>query len=325
MRIWLPISIGVALVVTAPSLAQPVGAPRPEQLVETKTGSLALTPVGSALATSQDKTVLVWDRATGKRQHVLAGHTAEVQALAFSPDGALLASASTAEVAVWEAKSGKRKTVIPAKLTPGEKEDRYARPFVAFSPDGAVLAFGPAKGGVSLWDIRRAAAGQALEPAMFPVSAVAFSADGKQLAVGTATGDAHGAVILYDAESGKKQSAGGYTYAIYSPVLTVAFSAKGDRVLSAHLDGTVCWYEFAKKKMEYKSLLSGKERAKAMTFASGAEKVALARDNQLEVWDTRSWRSVRRLDNVTGPMAFTQDGKAVVADHKGALKLWRLE
>lgn len=325
MRIGLPIGIAVALVVAAPSLSQPVAVPQPEQIVKTKASSLALAPDGSILATSQGKTVLVWDRATGKRQHALAGHTADVQALAFPPDGALLASASTAEVAVWEARSGNRKALIPAKLTVARKDDHPVRPFVAFSPDGTVLAFGPEKGGVSLWDVKRAAAGKALEPADFTVSAVAFSADGKKLAVGTATGDSHGAVILYDPESGKKLSTGAYLYAIYSPVLTVAFSARGDRVLSAHLDGTVCWYEFAKKNMESRRLLTAKETARGMTFAPGAEKLALATDNQLELWDTRSLRSIRRLDNVTGPMAISQDGKAVVADHKGVLKLWRLE
>jgi WD40 repeat protein len=325
MRLSLPSSIAVVLVVAALSLSQSGAAPRPEQILETKAGSLAFAPDGSTLATSQDKTVLVWDRATGKRRHELAGHTADVQALAFSPDGAYLASAGTAEVVVWEARSGNRKTHIPRKLTHSEEDGRHARPFVAFSPDGAALAFGPEEGGVSLWDMRRGVAGKALEPAGFPVSAVAFSPDGKKLAVGTATGDNHGAVILFDPESGKKQSAGAYTYAIYSPVLTVAFSAQGDRVLSAHLDGTVCWYDFAKKKMESKRLLLAKDRAQGMTFASGAEKLALARDNQLELWDAHSLRSVRRLDNVTGAMAFSHDGKAVAAHHRGVLNLWRLE
>jgi WD40 repeat protein len=154
MRIGLPIGIVVALVVAAPSLSQPVAAPQPEQIVKTKAGSLALAPDGSILATSEGKTVLVWDRATGKKQHALAGHTAEVQALAFSPDGALLASASTAEVAIWELKSGNRKALIPAKLTVGGKDDRPVRPFVVFSLDGAALVFGPEKGGLSRWDVR---------------------------------------------------------------------------------------------------------------------------------------------------------------------------
>jgi hypothetical protein len=80
-----------------------------------------------------DKTVRVWDTATGRELLTLRGHENEVRGVVFSPDGTRLASASVDKtVRVWDAASGRELLTLSghASIVHG----------VAFSPDGAHLA-----------------------------------------------------------------------------------------------------------------------------------------------------------------------------------------
>jgi WD40 repeat protein len=65
---------------------------------------VAFSPDGQRLASaSVDKTVKVWDAATGQEVLTLKGHTGAVSSVAFSPDGTRLASAGAGGVKVWDA------------------------------------------------------------------------------------------------------------------------------------------------------------------------------------------------------------------------------
>ena len=62
---------------------------------------------------SDDRTVIIWDTASGKARHTLKGHDLAVTALAFSPNGSLLASgAGNASVALWEVANGRLNRVL---------------------------------------------------------------------------------------------------------------------------------------------------------------------------------------------------------------------
>src|SRR5262249_54025409 len=74
---------------------------------------VAFSPDGQRIASaSYDKTVRVWDAASGQETLALKGHTDHVVGVVFSPDGGRIASASYDKtVRVWDAATGQERFV----------------------------------------------------------------------------------------------------------------------------------------------------------------------------------------------------------------------
>ncbi len=82
---------------------------------------------------SCDRTVRLWDAATGAALQTLQGHLRYVNSVAFSPDGKVIASASRDRaVRLWDAVTGAALQTLEGHLDCVNS--------VAFSPDGKVVA-----------------------------------------------------------------------------------------------------------------------------------------------------------------------------------------
>jgi WD40 repeat protein len=138
---------------------------------------LAFHPDGKWLATaSYDRTVKIWDLATGRDVRTLRDHSDAVYGLAFSPDGKWLASAAADRaVKVWDVHTGAR------LYTLGEATDWLYT--VAWSRDGSRLAAGGVDKSIRVWQVS-AKAGKIVQSVFAHEGAVnrlTYSSDGKTL------------------------------------------------------------------------------------------------------------------------------------------------
>ncbi|TMQ29195.1 MAG: hypothetical protein E6K70_26075, partial [Planctomycetota bacterium] len=97
------------LIALVPALLRADAEPRTLKGHQGSVMAVTFSPDGKILAScSRDKTIKLWDAATGELKRTLTEHTADVYDVTFSPKGNLLASASTDKtIRLWDAQSGK--------------------------------------------------------------------------------------------------------------------------------------------------------------------------------------------------------------------------
>ena len=82
---------------------------------------------------SRDKSMRVWDVATGEVLKIFHGHTTSVRSASFSADGSRVVSCSNSNsIVVWEATTGEVLNVLDGHLDIVNS--------VAFSSDGRVVS-----------------------------------------------------------------------------------------------------------------------------------------------------------------------------------------
>ena len=108
--------------------------------------AVAISPDGKMIAAATyDKTVRLWDVATGRMLRTLIGHTELVQSVEFSPDGTTVVSASAdATTKLWEVATGRELRTLNGHTATVLS--------VTFSPNGKMLGSGSSDGTVRLWD-----------------------------------------------------------------------------------------------------------------------------------------------------------------------------
>lgn len=165
--------------------------------------TMAWSGDGSTIALGRvDRTIVLWDVATGKRRQLVSEPSAEKWppsshwVLAWHPRGRILAVArEDGAVTLWDSRSGKRLAVLSA-----HKGDVTA---LAWSPDGRTLASAGRDHLALLWDVATHRARARLSSHTGAIQALAWSPNGRTLA----TGSEDGSLRLWSAASGREIAA----------------------------------------------------------------------------------------------------------------------
>ena len=115
-----------------------------------------------------------------------SAHTGTVLSIAYAPDGKTLASGGSG-VQLWDMETRHYTEILAQNI-------ELMRFFVAYSPNGDLLAIGGEDGAVRLWDTKLERNKRILEGHTLPIKSVVFSPDGRTLA----SGSDDGTILLWD-------------------------------------------------------------------------------------------------------------------------------
>jgi len=270
------------------------------------------------------------------------------QAVAFSADGRRVLRHAENGIQTWDAASGRRSLSIPFVRS-------QTATSIAISPDGAWLAIGTAQktapSAVWLWPLTGSAAPRVLvdDLAASPVS-IAFSADGRRLAVATlsdrvgnrANGVIEGNIVVCDLpscdsraelldrnrplEAGKRLHHTGTSEAAANAAV---FTPDGKTLVGA-VRGNIAESDEETRFLEFESYprlsfygTADRRLQKVLTPAgTGFEALALSRDGKLaatgqdemtvRLWDVAERRELRSLQTMDPKTASFTHGSAVI-------------
>ena len=311
--------------------------------------AVAFSPDGKTLAaglsdpvgvTTRRSQVVFWDVAARRR---LAEDPLRVEGrlsnVTFSPDGRTLAAGFNSPfgdgVVLWDVAARKRVAGSPVSLEEGNVLE------LAFSPDEKALAVGCGRG-VVLWDLvaRRRLADEPL-PVPGRVGGIAFSPDGRAVAVAYRDG-VSGGVMLWDAAAPARRP--GDPLAVREGAVNgLAFDPDG-RVLAAgysggSVGGVVLWDLATRRRLGDGPLAVAEGYVRHVAFAPDGKTLAAGYDfggpadarSGVVLWDAAARRRLADLplragEGTIAGLAFSRDGKTLAAgcNSVGGVVLWDL-
>jgi WD40 repeat protein len=279
--------------------------------------ALAYSPDGRVLATgTAPGAIILLDPASGEETGHLSAHTGPCRALAFGDGGKRLVSGgANRSVKVWDLTQKKEVATL--------REDKPPPPLpvplaVAATPDRSVVALAT-ENGVILLDGRTGERRGRITGHEDAVTCVAFTADGKTLA----TGSADKTIKLWEVATAKERfTLKGHSNWVYA----LAFAPDGKTLVTGSYDKTARFWETATGK-ELASLEAHSGSVRAVAFsADGKTLVTGGSDRVVKVWDADTRTLKHTLKGHRGSVravAVSVDGKVVASGGEDSMvRIW---
>jgi WD40 repeat protein len=234
-----------------------------------------ISPDGSFIVSaSWDKTLKIWDAATGKERFALSGHADSICGCAISPDGSFIVSASADRtLKVWDASTGKERLTLAGHnlLVSG----------CAISPDGSFIVSTSWDRTLNVWDAGTGEPRLTLTGHTNRVKHCAISPDGSFII----SASADKTIKVWDAGTGKERlTLTGHTDSVDG----CAISPDGSFIVSASQDNTLKVWD-ARTGQERLTLAGHSYWVHGCAISSdGTLIVSAAGDRTLKVWDART-------------------------------------
>jgi WD40 repeat protein len=332
--------------------------------------SLAWTADGRTLVSSgSDDAIYLWDVKSGNKRPRSRLEQAGLRGVAVSPDGRRIATVGVGGLKLWDTETGKEQNVTGYSATVGvssiafdvkgqtlgigrdrgdvhlwdvdKAEERFSQRGhfgavfeLAFSADGLTLASIGRDNTVRLWDVL---AGQQLASwewgwggSVPEFSALAFSPDGEQLAVGT---DDNSLRLQRLARKGGTDSLEEFSdlKGHSLPARQARFTADGRTLCSAAWNPNgkeieVARWDLARHALSERLLHLPISRTAAL--APEGKRVAVGIHGGARVWDLDNGNELPRLGGQSHPvfcLDFTRDGKRLASGSHQSVVVWDVE
>ncbi len=275
-------------------------------------GSVAFSPDGLMLASgSKDKTIQIWDLATGKSIRTFPGDSSTIWSVAFDSNGTKLATGTGFwRVMLWDLKTGQ---VIRSL-------DHTASVWsVALSPDGQLVASGSGDKTTKISDAATGSVIQNLPDHTDFVYSVAFTPDGKSLV--SASKDK--TITIVDVATGRLlKTLQGHG----EPVRSIAISPDGKTIVSGSYDESIKIWNLETGDL-IRSIKGHSDDIVSVAISPDGKFIASgSKDKTIKIWD---FATGELLNTLTGhsdevyAVTFSPDGKTIASGSKdNTIKLW---
>ncbi len=261
-----------------------------------------------------DRTIRLWDVATGTERHTLTGHTRSINEVVFNHDSTMLASASAFNpIRLWDVVNGTELRTLRAG-----SNGAYS---VAFSPVTNTLASGGHDNRVRLWNADTGTELHTLEKHTRHVSHVTFSPDGDILASATYS-HWDRTIRLWHTDTGAElQTLTGHTDGFSD----ITFNPGGDILTSAGVDNIIRLWD-VNSGTELRTFVDHTAKGDELLYPERKVHASVNADYSIRLWDAETGADLPTLIGHTdriSSITFNPDNTMVVTGSwDSTLRVW---